>query len=304
MERIAIFGAGALGLWFGFKLHDRYDVVCVSKKRFVDAIKDKGLTLLLNKKTKTKNINITDQVKAISACKTIILASKSFDSKENLTTIKNINPQADIITIQNGIYTEEVAKELFNKSQLFPASVMIGSRFINDSTIEEFLNEGMVLGSLNSSNKTQDIAHMFESVGIKVRISDNIERDKWKKFMFYCSSATLNSLTATLSLYEKDERWIVKNSLDEIEQVGKHLDLSFDIERLKEEVFEYAMNFRPKQWNASVGEDLKKGKKTEIDYLNGYVVKLADRFNIDVPINETLYRLTRILQRTRRLKEK
>ncbi|AEA33666.1 ketopantoate reductase family protein [Hippea maritima] len=302
MEKIGIFCAGALGLWFGFKLQDRYDVVCVSKKRIADAIKSKGLTLLVDKKRTTKNINITENPEAISDCKIIMLASKSFDSKENLKTIKKYNPKANIVTIQNGIYTEEVAKELFDKNQIFPASVMIGSKFIDNSTIEEFLNEGMILGNLNNSSKAEDITEIFKSVGIKIKISDNIERDKWKKFMFYCSSATLNSLTATLSLYEKDESWIVKRALNEIASVGRNLKLSFDIEKLKEDVFKYAMNFRPRQWNASVGEDLKRGKKTEIDYLNGYVVELANRFDIDVPVNETLYRLVKILQKTERLK--
>uniref|UniRef100_A0A832ASJ1 Ketopantoate reductase C-terminal domain-containing protein n=1 Tax=Desulfurella acetivorans TaxID=33002 RepID=A0A832ASJ1_DESAE len=61
----------------------------------------------------------------------------------------------------------------------------------------------------------------------------------------------------------------------------------------------FAKNFKPDVWKASVGEDLRKGKKTEIDYLNGYVVKVAKQKGKIAPYNESLYNIVKILEKTK-----
>ena len=190
------------------------------------------------------------------------------------------------------------ALQMFRKEQLFPASVLIGSKFIGINRLEQFLDYGMKIGTLSNDGFLNILIETLEESDIKVERSDNIMRDKWQKFMFYCSSATVNAITATLDLSFEHTRWIVERSMDEITKVGKRMDLNFNIDELKREAFGFSMNFKPEVWNASVGVDLRKGKKTEIDYLNGYVVELGRKFGIDVPVNETLYRLVKTLENT------
>ena len=296
--RIVIFGAGALGLWFGFKLDSVADVVCISRERIKNALEGNALVLKKGDEFKSKRLNIETDINNIEKPDFVLLATKSYDSEEALKIIKSRWDSVDVITIQNGVYTEEVAEKLFGKDRVFPASVLIGSRFLDKFTIEEFLNEGMKIGSLAENERLNNLVEIFKSADIKVSKSENIMRDKWHKFMFYCSSATLNALTGILDLSFEHARWIVRESLGEIVKVAEHLNLDFSAKEVADEVFEFSQSFKPKKWKASVGEDLRKGRKTEIEYLNGYVVRLAREFNLEVKVNETLYRIVKMLEFT------
>ena len=296
--RIVIFGAGALGLWFGFKLDSVADVVCISRERIKNALEGNALVLKKGDEFKSKRLNIETDINNIEKPDFVLLATKSYDSEEALKIIKSRWDSVDVITIQNGVYTEEIAEKLFGKDRVFPASVLIGSRFLDKFTIEEFLNEGMKIGSLAKNERLNNLVEIFKSADIKVAKSENIMRDKWHKFMFYCSSATLNALTGILDLSFEHARWIVRESLGEIVKVAEHLNLDFSAKEVADEVFEFSQSFKPKKWKASVGEDLRKGRKTEIEYLNGYVVRLAREFNLEVKVNETLYRIVKMLEFT------
>ncbi len=297
--KVVVQAAGALGLLIAWFLHDKNDVVCVSRKRLVDVVSKDGLEVKFgggNEKKMLKMVESADEVEFYPEL--VILACKSYDSDENLKIIKEHWPETRIMTIQNGIYTEYKALEIFKREQLFPASVLIGSKFIGISRLEQFFDYGMKVGSLGDSEFLEELLKLLSESNIRVEKSDNIMRDKWQKFMFYCSSATINALTATRDLSYEHTRWIVKRALEEIAAVGLNMELDFDVELLAKETFDFCMEFKPDVWNASVGVDLRKGKKTEIDYLNGYVVKLGKRFNIDVPVNETLFRLVKTLEKT------
>lgn len=297
--KIVVQSAGALGLLIGWFLHDKNEVTCVSRKRLVEVVSKNGLEVKFSAENKRKMINVVDSPSKVHYYpELVILGCKSFDSDESLRIIKQNWPDAKIMTIQNGIYTEYRALQMFRKEQLFPASVLIGSKFIGINRLEQFLDYGMKIGTLSNDGFLNILIETLEESDIKVERSDNIMRDKWQKFMFYCSSATVNAITATLDLSFEHTRWIVERSMDEITKVGKRMDLNFNIDELKREAFGFSMNFKPEVWNASVGVDLRKGKKTEIDYLNGYVVELGRKFGIDVPVNETLYRLVKTLENT------
>ncbi len=298
--RIVVQAAGALGLLIGWFLHDKNEVVCVSRERIAELVSKDGLEVKFSGENERKMINIVGSADKVEfEPDLVVLACKSFDTDENLEIIKSHWPKANIMTIQNGVYTEYKALEMFDKNQIFPASVLIGSKFIGRNKLEQFFDYGMKLGSLGNSEILDTLLEVLSESGIKVERSEDIMRDKWHKFMFYCSSATVNALTATLDLSYEHTKWIVERSLDEIVNVEKFLNLEFDIDRLAKEVLDFSLNFKPKVWNASVGVDLRKGKKTEIDYLNGYVVQLGRKFGVDVPVNETLYRLVKTLEKTK-----
>lgn len=300
--KILIYGAGALGLLFASYLSKQNDVIAVTRKKFADSINEKGLKVIKGNKKETANFKCCNDLSSIDFNPDfIILAAKSFDIDSACSDLKKYYEKVKIATIQNGIYAEDCIKNTFSSKNAIPLSVMIGSRILDSNTIEEFFHYGLNIGFLDK-NAEQDarILHdIFLKSGINSIFSENIMKDKWHKFMFYCAGAVLNSLTATKNLEHKHNKWIVDRALKEIVEVAGHLNLSFDINLLSEDVFYHLMNFKPKEWFTSVGVDLRKGKKTEIDYINGYVIKLSERFSVDVPINKTLYSLVKTLEETK-----
>ncbi len=298
---ILIYGGGSLGLLFARYLSKKHDVEIISKKEKKEAVDKKGLTFIKDSKKEKLELKLYTDIKETSLQpEFIILSVKSFDIDSSLSDISAFFKNIPVITIQNGVYAESAAKKSLGKENVLPAYVMIGSKTINSHTVEEFLNEGMKIGYLSetSKEKAEKINNALNECGIKSVLSDSIMRQKWHKMMFYCAGATLNSLTGTKNLEDKDIKWMVEAVLNEITQVSKALNLDFDAEELSSEVFEFLMRFKPKSWSASVGEDLRKGKKTEIDYLNGYIVKLAEKLNIEVPLNKSLTSMVKTVEKT------
>lgn len=295
-----IYGAGSLGLLFSYYLSKQNSVEVVAKHKKKEALKKNGLVFIKDSFKENINLNVTDSIEKIkNEPDFIILSVKNFDIDAALDDIAKIFNDRYVITIQNGVYAEHAAERVFGSQYTLPVSVLIGSKMINDNTIEQFLDNGLKVGYLNykSQQKAKELNSIFINCGINSTLTDNIMRDKWHKMMFYCAGATLNSLTGTKDLSNEYLEWMVKRILSEIVNVAKNLDMDFDIEELSSEVYNFLMNFKPKKWSASVGEDLRKGKKTEIDFLNGYIVKLSEKFGVDVCINKTLFSLVKTLEK-------
>ncbi len=300
--KILIYGGGSLGLLFARYLSKECSIEVVSKHERKSAIEKNGLVFIKNSEKENLKLKIFDSMEDIQQSPDfIILSVKSFDIDNALEEISAVLKNRYIVTIQNGVYAESAAGQIAGDEYVLPAYVMIGSKTINNNTIEEFLNKGMKIGYLNkkSESEAKRINEILNKSGIDSTVSDNIMKQKWHKMMFYCAGAILNSLTGTKDLEDANIRWIVKKILNEIESVAKNLKLNFDISSLVLDVYDFLMNFKPEKWNASVGEDLKKGKKTEIDYLNGYIVKLAEEFKVDVPFNRMLLSLIKTLEKTK-----
>ncbi len=298
---VLIYGAGALGLWFGFHLQQFASVYLVARDRIVRAVRLNGLNLQKDNSEYTRRLEISGEIEEEwPKPDLVLLAVKSYDVDESLRQIFKRFNRLPIVTIQNGVYAEEAASVVFGNDKVFPATVMIGARLVDDSTVEEFLNSGMKLGYLSDNAKgfAREVVDLFRRCNIACEFSDEIMRQKWFKLAFYCSCATINALTGVLDLSTPGVSWLVRSLLDEIGQLSLVLDLDFDLRKLVDDVFDFAMQFKPRSWKASVGEDLKKGKRTEIDYLNGYIVKLAEKNSLRVPLNRTLYTLVKTIETT------
>lgn len=297
-----VYGAGSLGLLFSYYLSRQNSVEVVAKHKRKNVLQKNGLIFIKDSFRDNVDLNVTDSMEKIkNEPDFIILSVKSFDIDTSLNDIASVFSGKYVATIQNGVYAEHAAEKVFGSEYILPVSVLIGSKMINDNTIEQFLDNGLKVGYLNrrSKQEAENLNGIFKECGISSTFTDNIMRDKWHKMMFYCAGATLNSLTGTKDLSDEYLEWMVKRTLNEIVDVGKNFNMDFDIEELSKEVYGFLMSFKPKKWSASVGEDLKKGKKTEIDFLNGYIVELAKKFAVDAPVNRTLFSLVKTLEKTK-----
>ncbi len=306
--RFLIYGAGSLGMLYAYYLSKNHHVDLLTRPKRAHIINEHGITLIGDGKSDKRYVNTIEDLKEVQdRPELVIVATKSFDIPEVLKDIRLNFGDIDILTIQNGVFAEEFASELFPKEHLFGAVVMIGSKTINDHTIEQFMDSGMAIGALSDKKKpikkAKEIVENLKNSSIDARFVENIMKEKWKKLMFYCAAATLNALTGVLNISDSPLSWMPQLILDEIVKVAKIKELNFDIEKAAKEVCDFINSFKPQSWSASVGEDLRKGKRTEIDYLNGYIVTLAEKYNIPVPLNKTLTSIVKTLEKSNYLKK-
>ena len=167
----------------------------------------------------------------------------------------------------------------------------VGANFLKPGTIK-MNNIGYT--AIEKSWKSKEIAENFSKCGLKAYVSKNINEDIWKKLFMNC---VLNPITGIFRIknYEiEDEKLkplrdeIIKECLSVAKKDGFNFSFKF-VEKIIDRV-------RKSKNYSSMYQDLSKGKRTEIDYLNGAVVRLGKKYGIKCPVNESLVGMIKFLE--------
>lgn len=281
---IIVLGAGAIGSLYGAKLSKLNDVILITRQEHADKINKDGLKItgLENKTYKSK---ATTKVKKIYGNTLILLTTKVYDSRKAIKEIKNLLKKDTIILcLQNGLYSESIVKEVVGKKCLVLRAITnFGAAFLKPGVVQF---NGYSHTAIEKSSMSKEIVNNFTNCSLNAYVSANIKADMWKKLILNC---VLNPLTAILmvengKIADKRLNPLKKLIVDECLKVAKRDGVTFKIDFVKT-INDAIKNSRNV---SSMQQDLIKGKRTEIDYLNGAVVKLGKKYGIKCPVNEAL----------------
>jgi len=274
-----ILGAGAIGSYYGAMLSRQCNVLLIGRKEHVNAINSQGLKIDGSKKGIFK-VKAVTEVEEIKENTVVFLTTKVIDSHNAVLSIKNkVKEDTIIICLQNGYGIEELVRSLVDCKVL---------RAVTNQAIifEEF---GRIKISYNGylkiekSEESEKIVEDLKQCGLNAEVSKNIEQDVWKKMLVNC---VLNPLTAIYGIKNSEvieHQKEMKGILNEVKLVLDKEGIIFDKEEYKEICkIKFSENL------SSMLQDIRNNKKTEIDYINGAVVKLGLKNNIPTPINSAL----------------
>jgi len=223
----------------------------------------------------------------------ILVAVKAWQVKEIAKELKELLYEKTIILpLQNGVMAADDLKEHIEEKYILGGLCRIFSKIENPGIINHFgLEPSVIFGELNQSNteRLQIINAVFNRAGIYNRISNNITAELWKKFIGICVSGLL---AITKSAYgelreTKETRMLMIELLNEIyllsQKTGVAIESDF-VSNLVKTIDQY-----PYDCTSSLTRDVWEGKPSEIEYQNGTVVKLAEKYGIDTPINRFVY---------------
>ena len=290
--RIIILGAGAIGSLFGAKLSKLNDVTLIARKEHADRINREGLKItgLENSAYKLKASAEVDEIKDNTL---VVLAAKVYDSKSAIIRIKNLlRKDTTILCLQNGLYSENIVKKIVGKKcRVLRAITNFGASFLEPGVVS-FNTRSYTY--IEKSPSSKDIAENFSKCRLNGHVSENIKYEIWKKLVFNCA---LNPVTAILKIRNGG---ICEEKLDPLKRlvsrecaaVAKKDGVEFDFD------FVAAINreFAGSTNISSMQQDLLKGKKTEISYLNGAVAELGKKYGIECPVNEALASMINYLE--------
>ncbi|RJS69664.1 2-dehydropantoate 2-reductase [Candidatus Bathyarchaeota archaeon] len=290
-NKIFILGAGAIGSVYGALLSKRNDVTLVGNKKHVETVNSKGLTI-------TGDINETfhpraeTEIREIPEKTLIILTTKAYDSAAAVRGIKRLlREDTAVLVLQNGLGNEDVVRQVLGaNTKVLRGITTMAAEFFEAGKIRFWNGETTV----EKSEHSETIAKTFNQCGLKTKISDDIKRDVWNKLVVNC---VINPLTAILKVRNNQ---IITDSLKPIRheiirecvEVGKAEGITFpdDLEeRIDKEASKYT-NF------SSMCQDVMKGKRTEIDFLNGKIVELGKKHGIQTKVNAVLVHLIKFLE--------
>ena len=294
-QKIFILGAGAIGSLFGAFLSRKNDVVLIGEKEHLKTIKARGLKI--NEQIFWPKVQ--REIKKIPKNSLIFLTTKAHQSLKAIKSIKPIiRKDTVILVLQNGLGQEElIKKELEEKCQILRGITYLAAEFFKPGEIRTWLNKKTILPL---SPEGEKIAKVLRPAGFQTEVTKEMEKEIWKKLVVNCLIGPLTALfkvrnneIAKESL-KKVRKRIVKECLQIAAAEGINFEKNFGKE-IEEKISLYK-NY------SSMAQDILKGRKTEIDFLNGKIIELAKKHRLETPANEVIYHLIKFREKIRDLK--
>ena len=291
---VGIVGAGAMGSLFAFLLHPYATVVMYeTNKSTVNDIKKNGLSIEYNTQTHAINPMISNNPGILAHADCIFIFVKSFATKSAIEAIKPyIKSDAIIITLQNGIGNVPVIQSMTTNPLVY-GTTTIGATRLTAAKVR-FGGEGQIIIGGDSYRHNSFLYSLLQKAGLQVTITQNPDKALWEKAIV---NAAINPLGAILEvpngalLYHDYIKDIMRNIIMEAADVG--LAQGIDIRGNDMIITTFQVCTNTKNNYCSMLQDISAKRITEIDYINGAIIKTAMHYGIATPYNATVYRLVK-----------
>jgi 2-dehydropantoate 2-reductase len=298
--RIAVVGAGAVGGYFGGMLA-RADapVVMIGRPAFVDAVKSTGLTLDTLKFNETVRVEASTDIEAARGADIVLFCVKTTDTAETSRSLAPLQaPGAIVVAMQNGVDNLERIREASGIEAL-GCVVYVAASVPQPGTVKHVGRGDLVVGPRNE--RTERFAALFERVGVPCRISDNIEGELWTKLVWNCALNAVSGLGRAKygQIAASADAWkVVEDVVYEVLAVARAANIHppglEDPKTALAGVLKIAQQMS--EALSSTGQDMQRGKRTEIDSLNGYISRRGAQLGVPTPVNHALYALVKLAE--------
>ena len=311
---ILIYGAGAVGLGLAScLLKSGAEVDLVSKEDTVVSLRNHGLHRTGIFGDFQANPSLFSSHTTLGSISNrsydyILVCTKSFDSHEaakDLSGYKNLfNNETKIILCQNGWGNAEIFTKSFEKERVYNARIITGFQRPNKNTVVITVHADAIrVGSLFGANSSyiENLCEYITKGGIPCEVTTEIGKYLWAKMLYNCALNPLGALLdvpyGELAKYEYT-RFIMDHIVQEIFDVmtAAGYRTHFDTAEAFLNAFYSKLVPDTAEHRSSTLQDIKAGKRTEIDALNGSVLELSKKFGLDVPYNSVAYNLVKFLE--------
>lgn len=300
---IAIMGAGAIGSVIGGMLaRQGYRVTLVGRKSHMDAISQSGLHIsgIWGEHTVLNLDAVTSP--PYKYMDIVFLTVKSFDTATSARdALSMVGPDTMVVSMQNGLGNVETLAGIAGRDRTIGAMAIFGAIIPEPGTVEvTAIASETLVGEMDGppTPRVEAIARMLDDAGIPTKTSANTMQDIWHKALY---SIALNPLSALLEVPYGDiadnpnTRWLIEKMISEAFQVAGACGVDLGLESPEEYLkILWDQKLPPtRKHRSSMLQDILRGKRTEIDFINGAVVRLGEEYGIGTPNNTTLVRIVK-----------
>jgi 2-dehydropantoate 2-reductase len=231
----------------------------------------------------------------------VLICVKSYQTKQAAKIIKPwLSPEAFVVTLQNGVGNLEILEEIFGKEKVFGGITAHGSTLLGPGKIRHAGQGETIIGPEKEPNAPlENIVSAFNTAGFKTRSINNVVDLIWGKLII---NVGINALTAITRLKNgrlaefNGTRRIMEHAVKEAVTVAhaKNIRLPYSdpFARVLEVCRDTAENI------ASMLQDVLKERMTEVEFINGAIVREGKKMGIPTPVNHTLTCLVKTIQET------
>jgi len=242
----------------------------------------------------------TANIEDIDKADLILICVKSFNTKQAIEQIKPLLGQnTKILTLQNGMGNIEIISEIAGEERVIAGITNEGATLIDIGKIRHAGHGETIIGTINGKIPVEirAIREIFNKVGFETKMSRDIKSLIWSKLII---NAGINALTAITRLpngklmeYEGTRR-ILRDAVTEAARIAKRkrVKLIFEDPLAKVE----AVCEGTSDNLSSMLQDVLRKKRTEVDFINGVIVRLGQELGISVPTNKLLLDLIKTIE--------
>jgi 2-dehydropantoate 2-reductase len=301
-----IMGAGAIGSVFGgFLAKAGHDVTLIGRPWHLNPIREKGLHIRgIWGDYRITNLTCRTSIPDDVSFDLVLLSVKSYQTRQAVTELcRHLPKNVPILSLQNGLGNLEILSELAGAERTLGGRVIFGAEIpapgeVRVTVIADAVAIGPMKGSSFPYEKVEEFASVMDASGTPCRATHEIERFIWAKVLY---NVALNAPAAILGinygklLDHEATKDLMGILLSEAFAVAKAEGIPLEwssSEEYQETLFRRLLPPTASHF-PSMLQDIAKGKKTEIDALNGALVRLGEKHGIPTPVNRTLTLLIR-----------
>jgi 2-dehydropantoate 2-reductase len=290
----AVMGAGAVGCYYGGMLaRAGHAVTLIARPAHVQAIRERGLRLQTTQFDETVAVQASSDASALAKAEVVLFCVKSSDTEAAGAQIKALlRPDAIVLSLQNGVDNAQRLSEVLGRA-VVPTVVYVGTGMAGPGHVRHFGRGELVLGDGPHSTA---VASALSAAAIPSTVSPNVAGALWTKLIINCVYNAASAITQLPygRLVEQPGMWAsMRQTYDECIAVAQAcgVDLDAPVWPMIE-----AIPHTMAGQHSSTAQDLQKGKATEIDHLNGFIVRQGQAQGVATPVNAALQALVKALE--------
>lgn len=310
-HKIVVMGAGAVGCYFGGMLSRAgHDVTLIARPEHVQAIALHGLHMDCMTFQEYVSVGASVELNSIQHADLILFCVKSPDTLATINLIKPyLSPTATILSLQNGVDNCERIRSVVSHP-VFPAVVYVATMMAGPGRVKHNGRGELVIGQWESrahdaspvvTQRLNTIAELLSQAAIPCTVSADVRRELWFKFLVNCSYNAISAIGQ-----------IEYGKMVSVDPIGALIEtLAVEVLAIAhcEQInitFAEAMEANAiiartmVTQRSSTAQDIARHKSTEIDYLNGLVVRKGQEYGIPTPANQSVFALVKMLEQFHR----
>jgi 2-dehydropantoate 2-reductase len=292
--KIAVMGAGAVGCYYGFYLaRAGHDVVLIGRPQHVEAVEREGLRLETQTLDEHIRVSASTEGSAVQGAQLVLFCVKSTDTESRAAAIKPyLAPDALVLSLQNGVENADRLRALLPQ-KVIAAAVYVGAGMAGPGHVRHHGRGELVI---ERSKASDDVARQLIAGGVPTDISDNLRGALWAKLITNCAYNALSAITQLpYGRLVKGEGMtaVLRDLVDECVAVAKAdgVTLPGEVDAAVRKIAETAAG-----QHSSTAQDLARRKRSEIDHLNGFIVRRGEALGIATPANRLLHAVVKLIE--------
>jgi 2-dehydropantoate 2-reductase len=303
---VAVMGAGAVGSYFGGMLaRAGARVTLIGRPQHVEAIRKDGLLLDTVTFKEYVAMNASADPADVRDAQFILFCVKTLDTENAARAIvPHLSPDAIVISLQNGV--DNVARiRAASGIDALPAVVYVAAALPEPGHVKHSGRGEWIVGeyvgaappSAGAKSRPERVAEICAAAGVPCHISKNVEVDQWTKMVMNCAGNAVTAIAQTSFAHvarNLDTREVLRTVINECVVVARAAGVALPDIDWTEKGLKNAETLG--EATSSTAQDIARCKPTEIDSLNGYIVRRGKELGVPTPVNMTLFALIKLIE--------